>query len=215
MLRTVATSSASGTESCASACFCKCSSRPFSSLASSAPTIRSLMVTSPLAFSSEPWMTTHGALRRSAYLICLPRFARIGRDKVRREYLRHATSPPCSGSRQGDPVEDGDDDRARLGLVVELAEILQHRGEPRHADGDAGCRHRLAAKARDQSVVTSAAGRRTELRRAVGAVGRKVQSNFEDRPGVVFETADDGRVDALCGWYRSRLSPQVGTISSL
>ena len=52
--RTAATRSASGTARCACACFCKCSSRPFSSFANSAPTTRSLIVTSPLAFSSEP-----------------------------------------------------------------------------------------------------------------------------------------------------------------
>jgi hypothetical protein len=38
--RTASTNCASGTARCASACFCRYSSRPFSSLASSAPTIR-------------------------------------------------------------------------------------------------------------------------------------------------------------------------------
>jgi len=52
--RTASTSLFSGTERCASVCFCRCASRPFSSFASSAPTMRSLMVTSPRAFSSEP-----------------------------------------------------------------------------------------------------------------------------------------------------------------
>src|SRR5204863_8103003 len=37
-----------------------------------APSIRSLSWTSPLAFSSPPWITTHGALRLSPYLSCGP-----------------------------------------------------------------------------------------------------------------------------------------------
>ena len=35
-----------------------------------APSIRSLICTSPLARSSPPWMTTQGAPRLSAYFIC-------------------------------------------------------------------------------------------------------------------------------------------------
>ena len=37
-----------------------------------APTIRSLICTSPFCFSSVPWMTTQGLRRRSAYFICGP-----------------------------------------------------------------------------------------------------------------------------------------------
>src|SRR5258707_651306 len=37
-----------------------------------APSIKSLICTSPLAFSSPPWMTTQGAPRLSAYLSCGP-----------------------------------------------------------------------------------------------------------------------------------------------
>src|SRR5262249_46217052 len=37
-----------------------------------APSIKSLICTSPRAFSSGPWMITQGELRRSAYLSCGP-----------------------------------------------------------------------------------------------------------------------------------------------
>ena len=49
----------------------------------------------------------------------------------------------------GEPIliEDGDDDRAGLRFVVELAEMHQRGGKPRHADGKPGGGHRLAAKA--------------------------------------------------------------------
>src|SRR4029077_20064346 len=44
-----------------------------------APSIRSLIWTSPRAFSSEPWMITQGELRRSAYLSWLPMFLGLPR----------------------------------------------------------------------------------------------------------------------------------------
>src|SRR6266700_7303716 len=44
-----------------------------------APSIRSLICTSPRAFSSEPWMITQGELRRSAYLSWLPMFLGLPR----------------------------------------------------------------------------------------------------------------------------------------
>ena len=59
-------------------------------------------------------------------------------------------------------VEHGDDDRAGLGFVVKLAEVLERRGEPRYADGKSGGRHRLAAKARHEAIVASAAADRAE-----------------------------------------------------
>src|SRR3954454_10604456 len=44
-----------------------------------APSIRSLIWTSPRAFSSEPWIITQGELRRSAYLSWLPMFLGLPR----------------------------------------------------------------------------------------------------------------------------------------
>ena len=63
------TSSPSGTVTCAG----RPSRQAVLSAISSdsrAPSIRSLICTSPLARSSPPWMTTHGLPRRSAYFIC-------------------------------------------------------------------------------------------------------------------------------------------------
>ena len=81
-----------------------------------APSIRSLICTSPLAFSSRPWMTTQGELRWSAYLICVADLARIaeielGADAGVAQPLHHALIV-------GDAVlvEHGDDHRAGLGL---------------------------------------------------------------------------------------------------
>ena len=51
------------------------------------------------------------------------------------------------------------------GLVSSLPSMRQRRLQPRHADGEAGRRHRLAAEARDQSVVTPAAADRAEPHR--------------------------------------------------
>src|SRR3984885_915250 len=93
-------------------------------------------------------------------------------------------------------VEDSDDDRAALGLGFNLANLFQRRGQARHADGKSRRRHRLAAKARDEAVVTSTAADRAEARRAVFAVGRECQFNFEHRAGVIFETANDARIEA-------------------
>ena len=94
-------------------------------------------------------------------------------------------------------VEDGDDDRAGLGLLSELAERGERRLQARHADGEAGRRHRLAAEARDEPVIAPAAADRAEAHRAAFLVlDFEGQFNFVDRAGVVFEAADDGGVDA-------------------
>ena len=94
-------------------------------------------------------------------------------------------------------VEHGDDDRAGLGLAVELAEMLQRCGEPRHADGKSGGRHRLAAKARHEPIVAPARSNGAEAHQlSVIAHNREGEVNFEDRTGVIFEAADDGGVDA-------------------
>ena len=59
-----------------------------------------------------------------------------------------------------------------------------------------GRRHRLAAEARDEPVVAPAAADRAEAHRAAFLVfGVEQEFNFVDRAGVVFETADDGRID--------------------
>ena len=63
------------------------------------PSIRSLIWTSPFALLVEPWMTTQGAPRRSAYFICAfmpdaPRYS-LGADACRAQLSR-----PCAGSRR-------------------------------------------------------------------------------------------------------------------
>ena len=92
-------------------------------------------------------------------------------------------------------IEHGDDHGTGRGFRLELAEMLERGHEPRHADGESGGRHRLAAKARDESVIASAAADRTEADRIALVFGLKGQIGFVDRAGVIFEAADDGGVD--------------------
>src|ERR1700733_3563950 len=73
--------------------------------------------------------------------------------------------------------------------------MLERGKQARHADGKSRRRHRLAAKARDEAIITPAAADRTEARRTGGAVGRESQFNLEDWAGVIFEAADDGGVN--------------------
>jgi len=75
-------------------------------------------------------------------------------------------------------VEHGDDDRAMLGLGLELREMGECDGEPRHANGKSRRRHRLAAKGATRAVVTATAADRAEARRAVLAAGGECQLNF-------------------------------------
>ena len=101
-------------------------------------------------------------------------------------------------------VHDQHDDRRDDIGGVELAEVLQRRHQARDADGKAGRRHRLAAEARDQPVITPAAADRAEahdLAVLVGDFGQ--QFGLEDRAGVVFEAADDGGVDRDAVGHRS------------
>ena len=67
--------------------------------------------------------------------------------------------------------------------------------QPRHADGKAGRRHRLAAEARHQAIITPAAADRAEAHGAAFFVfGLKQQFHLVDRAGVVFEATDDGKI---------------------
>ena len=63
------------------------------------------------------------------------------------------------------PAEHRDHDRARRGLAVELADQRERRLQPRDADGESGRRHRLAAEARDEAVVTPSPADRAEPHR--------------------------------------------------
>ena len=93
-------------------------------------------------------------------------------------------------------VEHRDHDRAGFGLRVDLLQMLQRRHQARHADRDAGRRNIFAAEAPDQAVIAPAARDRAEAHRlAVLALDREGQLNFKHRAGVVFEAADDGRID--------------------
>src|SRR5262249_22386505 len=93
-------------------------------------------------------------------------------------------------------VENRHHHRARFWPDVDFAEVGERRQQPRHADRKTGRRHALAAKARDQPVVASAAADRAEARRAVRAVlNRKRQFDLVDGARVVLEAADDGWVD--------------------
>ena len=94
-------------------------------------------------------------------------------------------------------VEHGDDDGTEFRRGVELAEHRERGLQPRHADGKTGRRHRLAAKARDQTIVAPAAADRAEANRtAFFVLGLKREFDLVDRAGVIFEAADDGGIDA-------------------
>ena len=83
------------------------------------------------------------------------------------------------------------------GFSPSLPSAVERRLQPRDADGEAGRRHRLAAEARHQPVITPAAADRAEAHRAAFLVfGFDQQFNFVDRAGVVLEAADDGGIDA-------------------
>src|SRR5215469_5303094 len=100
----------------------------------------------------------------------------------------------------GNVGKDGDDDRAGLRLGLDLAETLQSRHQPRYADGESRCRHRLAAKARNQPVVTAPTADGAEANRfAIFAFNGERQLNFVDGASIVLKTADDGggNVDAI------------------
>ena len=86
--------------------------------------------------------------------------------------------------------------RTGLGPALDFATMLQRCGQPRHADGEARRRDRLAAKARNQSVVTPASGNRAEAHWPAGLVlNVERQIYLVDRAGVVFEAADDCCID--------------------
>src|SRR6478735_4593648 len=90
-----------------------------------------------------------------------------------------------------------DDDRAECRLGVELAEHRQRSLQARHADGKSRRRYRLAAEARDKTVIAATA---TDGAEADGAaffvLGFEREFNLVDRAGVVFEAAHDRLVDA-------------------
>ena len=179
-----------------------------------APRIRSLICTSPLAFSSPPWMTAQGAPRLSAYFICAPNLPdaeiKLGADAgaaQRRDHLLVV----------GDAIliEHRHDHRAGFGLRVDLLQVLQRRHQARHADRDAGRRHMFAAEAPDQAVIAPAARDRAEAHRlAVLAFDREGQLNLEHRAGVIFEAADDGGIDADARLVVARRRHQLAIAAS-
>ena len=111
-----------------------------------------------------------GLLRRSAYFICGPNCR--SRDKARRGCRHCAAPPPWPDNRRYVKIKHGDDDRAAFGFQVDFPRC-QRGKKARYADGKTGRRHRLAAKAQDEAIVTPTAADRTEARRAVLAVGRE------------------------------------------
>ena len=81
-------------------------------------------------------------------------------------------------------------------VVSSLPSALQRRHQARDADGKAGRRHRLAAKARDEPIVAPPAADRAESHDPsllVGDLGQEL--GLVDRAGVVFEPANDGGIN--------------------
>src|SRR5215471_5828118 len=93
-------------------------------------------------------------------------------------------------------IEHGDDHGAEFGPRIELAEQRQRRLQPRYADREAGCRHDLAAETRDKTVIAPAAADGAEHDRLPLLVRYlREKLRLEDRTGVIFEAADDGRIN--------------------
>src|SRR5690606_23288804 len=93
-------------------------------------------------------------------------------------------------------VHDEDDDRADRCAGAEIAGELQRIGKARHADGEAGCRHRFAAESRDQPVIAATAADRAEDHvLALFVLHLEGEFDLEDGARVVFEAADHGGVD--------------------
>src|SRR5262245_7293243 len=89
-------------------------------------------------------------------------------------------------------IEHGDHHRSVRGLGVGLADQLQCRHQPRHADREPGRRHRLAAKARHEAIIASATADRAEAHRAAGLIlGLERELHLVDWAGVILEAADD------------------------
>ncbi len=110
-------------------------------------------------------------------------------------------------------VEHGDDDGTEFRCGVELAEHRQCGLQPRHADGKTGRRHRLAAEARDEAIITSAATDRAEAHRAAFLVfGFEREFDFVDRAGVIFEAAHDGWVDENAAIVITRCSNKLADL---
>ena len=140
-------------------------------------------------------MIAQGELRLSAYLSWWPMFFGLPRYNSAR-MLALRKSRPFSDNGDVFAAEHGNHDGTEFRLGVELAEHRQRGLQPRNADGKSGRRHRLAAKTRDQPVITPAAADRAEANRAAFFVlGLDQQFNFKNGAGVIFETADDGRID--------------------
>src|SRR5262249_51168221 len=82
-------------------------------------------------------------------------------------------------------------------LRLDLAEMLERREQARHADREAGGRHRLAAEARDEAIVAPAAADRAKAHGPAALVLRlERQLHLVDRAGVILEAAHDRRIDA-------------------
>src|ERR1700678_634899 len=95
-------------------------------------------------------------------------------------------------------VERDDDDRAGLLSRRDDRAVDRPQGgeQARDANRKAGRRDRFAAKAGDQAIVTPAAANRAETDRSARFVLHlERQLGLEDRAGVVFQAANDGRVD--------------------
>src|SRR5215218_5480165 len=101
-------------------------------------------------------------------------------------------------------IEHGHDNGPELRPGVELAQHRKRGLQPRHADGKARGRHRLAAKTRYQSIIASAATDRPEAHRTpLFVLGFERQLYFIDRARVVFEAAH----------YRAINANAIGAIS--
>ena len=149
-----------------------------------APSIRSLISTSPRSRSFEPWMTTQGlcALVGIFHLRLHARRAEIelgpdarlaqGRDHALvggdlvLVHHQHHHGPGLLGARH---------DRA--------FHHLQGREQARHADGEAGRRNGLGAEAADEAVIAPAAADRAEADGASVLVRAPGRSARPRRPG--------------------------------
>src|ERR1043166_4015686 len=93
-------------------------------------------------------------------------------------------------------LKDSNDDGPGFSLRIALADVNQRRHQPGHADRNPRRGHLIIAEPTNHSIVTSAAGYRTEAHRSSLVVfDSERKFNFVHWARVVLETANNGRIN--------------------
>src|SRR5688572_23573651 len=99
--------------------------------------------------------------------------------------------------RQAGTVHHQNHDRATGPCGLQAAKVVQSRVKAGNSDREAGCRNLLAAKTRDEIVITPAAADGAEAHELTFLIAcLKKQLGFEHRAGVISKASNDGGVEA-------------------